>query len=146
VAVQAERCAPLARAVRAAAPAPPGQHGLGQHPPDEQAQGEQGPGQQSPGESALQTAAEGIAIAEPPRLDQMRELVTESGGTVITATEEGISSARLALAAQGIDIEPTAATTYAAWRETPGAPMPGLVVLAMTGAGLKSPPGPARLP
>jgi len=158
VAVQAERCAPLARAVRAAGPAPPAQHGPDEQGPDEQRSGKQrpgeqrsgkqrpgekGPGEQRPGEAALQTAAEGIAIAEPPRLDQMRELVAESGGTVITATEEGISSARLALAAHGIDVEPTAATTYAAWLERAGAPVPAPVVLAMTGAGLKSPRGPA---
>ena len=43
-------------------------------------------------------------------------------------------------AAKGIDVEPTAATTYAAWLEWPEAPAPSSTVLAMTGAGLKSPP------
>jgi threonine synthase len=122
VAVQAERCAPLARAVgvsraEGAFAAPAGE-----------------------------TAAEGIAIAEPPRLDQMREVIATSGGTVITASEAGIYSARRDLAALGIDVEPTAAATYAAWREWSGAPAPSSVVLSMTGAGLKSPPGPAPFP
>ena len=67
-------------------------------------------------------AAEGIAIAEPARLAQMLDVVSESGGTVITATEQGIASARLALAAKGIDVEPTAAIAYAAWLEWPEAP------------------------
>ena len=119
VAVQAERCAPLARtmglSVAESAPAAP----------------------------ARETAAEGIAIAEPPRLDQMREVIATSGGTVITASEASIYSARRDLAARGIDVEPTAAATYAAWREWPDAPAPSSVVLSMTGAGLKSPPGPA---
>jgi threonine synthase len=126
VAVQAERCAPLARAFWAA----------GQSPDRELA---------GPRPEWLDTAAEGIAIAEPPRLDQMRQVVADSGGTVITASEAGIGAARVALAAQGVDVEPTAATTYAAWREWADAPAASSVVLAMTGAGLKSPLGPAGL-
>jgi threonine synthase len=86
------------------------------------------------------TAAEGIAIARPARLAQMLDVVSDSGGTVITASEEGITCARLALAAKGIDVEATAAVTYAAWLEWPEAPPPHTAVLAMTGAGLKSPP------
>ena len=111
VAVQAERCAPLAYATGAARPG---------------------------GDAA--TAAEGIAIAEPARLEQMLDAVSESGGTVITATEPGIASARRALAGKGIDVEPTAAIAYAAWLEWPEAPAASSTVLAMTGAGLKSPP------
>lgn len=111
VAVQAERCAPLAYATGAARPG---------------------------GDAA--TAAEGIAIAEPARLGQMLDAVSESGGTVITATEPGIASARRALAGKGIDVEPTAAIAYAAWLEWPEAPAASSTVLAMTGAGLKSPP------
>jgi threonine synthase len=124
VAVQAERCAPLARAARAVAGAEPGHDAAG-----------------SPGAPPLETAAEGIAIAEPPRLGQMLQVVADSGGTVITAREESIGPARVALAAQGIDVEPTAAATYAAWLDWAEAPPASSVVLAMTGAGLKSPLG-----
>jgi threonine synthase len=70
----------------------------------------------------------------------MLDAVSESGGTVITATEPGIASARRALAGKGIDVEPTAAIAYAAWLEWPEAPAASSTVLAMTGAGLKSPP------
>jgi threonine synthase len=53
-------------------------------------------------------------------------------------TEAGIGSARRALAARGIDVEPTAAVTYAGWREWQEAPSVSSTVLAMTGAGLKA--------
>ncbi|MGA3220184.1 MAG: pyridoxal-phosphate dependent enzyme [Acidimicrobiales bacterium] len=125
VAVQAERCAPLAHAARAA------------HQGEALRTTAHEPG---PAPAPGATAAEGIAIAEPARLAQMLDVVAESGGTVLTATEQGIASARLALAAKGIDVEPTAATVYAAWLEWPGAPAPSSTVLAITGAGLKSPP------
>jgi threonine synthase len=123
VAVQAERCAPLAHAAGAAGP------GRSANVPAT-----------APAETAAETMAEGIAIAEPARLAQMLDIVSESGGTVLTATEQGIASARLALATKGVDVEPTAATVYAAWLEWPDAPEPSSTVLALTGAGLKSPP------
>jgi threonine synthase len=126
VAVQAERCAPLAYATGAGRGA--GAAGAGAA----------GAATARPVEGAP-TAADGIAIAEPARLGQMLQAVSESGGTVITATEPGIASARLALAAKGIDVEPTAAVAYAAWLEWPEAPAASGTVLAMTGAGLKSP-------
>jgi threonine synthase len=143
VAVQAERCAPLAQAARAACQGHGAAAGRGRGafaPTPEPAAGPT-PGT-APAESVAQTAAEGIAIAEPARLAQMLEVVSESGGTVLTASEPGIAAARRALAAKGIDVEPTAATTYAAWLEWQEAPGPSSTVLAMTGAGLKSPPGP----
>jgi threonine synthase len=127
IAVQAQRCAPLAYAARAARP------GSGETGPTAAVEV---PGIPEPAE----TAAEGIAIAEPARLAQMLDVVAASGGTILTATERGIASARLALAAQGIDVEPTAAVTYAAWLEWGEAPEPSSTVLAITGAGLKSPP------
>jgi threonine synthase len=119
VAVQAERCAPLAHAARGTGPGP----------------GEVAP---APAAAAGETAAEGIAIATPPRLAQMLDVVFDSGGTVLTVTEAGIGSARRALAARGIDVEPTAAVTYAGWREWQEAPSVSSTVLAMTGAGLKA--------
>jgi threonine synthase len=119
VAVQAERCAPLAQAA-SAAPLGPGRL---RPEPVTAVMGE--------------TAAEGIAIATPARLEQMLEVISESGGTVLTATEAGIASARGALSAKGIDVEPTAAVTYAGWLEWPDAPAASSTVLAMTGAGLK---------
>jgi threonine synthase len=118
VAVQAERCAPLAAAWAGEAPA-----------------------------AAGPTVAEGIAIERPARLEQMVEVVAASGGAVITAEEASIPGARRELAGRGIDVEPTAAATWAAWRAWSGAgATPGPVVLALTGAGSKSPAEPADRP
>jgi threonine synthase len=121
VAVQAERCAPLARAWRL-------EHHL--------EAGDVAPG------PPQETAAEGIAIAEPPRLRQMLEIVDQSDGEVVTASEDGIAEARRELAARGIDVEPTAAAAYAGWREWTGAKGAPSTVIALTGAGLKSPLAP----
>jgi threonine synthase len=122
IAVQAERCAPLARAA-----------------------GEEDQGGRfdvaSEARRWTETAAEGIAIAEPPRLSQMLDAVERSGGEIRTVSEEDISSARRALAGRGIDVEPTAAAAYGAWRAWPRDERPSSAVLALTGAGLKSPVG-----
>jgi threonine synthase len=78
------------------------------------------------------TAAEGIAIAEPPRREQMRAAVEASNGAVLTAGEDEIVSARSELARLGIDVEPTAAVAYAAWRGWAGS---GAAGAAAAGAG-----------
>lgn len=112
VAVQAERCAPLATAYDAGLP-------LG----------------------ALRrtaTAAEGIAIAEPARAAQILEVVRASSGYFLTAQESDLAPARLALAETGIDVEPTAAAAFAAWTASADA-SEGSVVVVLTGSGLKSP-------
>ncbi len=90
VAVQAEKCAPLANAFarREQSVTPT----LGQT-----------------------TIAEGIAIAAPARATQILEAVRNTGGTFITVSEAQIAKARLALAKQGFDVEPTSTATYAAF-------------------------------
>ena len=114
VAVQAENCAPVAAAWRGAA---------------------SGPGTWGP------TAAEGIAIPKPARLQQMIAAVRSSDGTFLTVGEEQIVGSRRALRARGIDVEPTAAATWGAWQAWPDAPAtPRPVVIALSGAGLKSAP------
>ncbi len=85
------------------------------------------------------TVAEGIAIAEPPRREQMLAAIAASGGTVLTADDDEIMAAKAELAGRGIDVEPTAAAAYAAWRSWPGAEAAGRTVVALTGAGLKAP-------
>jgi threonine synthase len=111
VAAQAERCAPLAAAIGSGAYRSPGP-----------------------------TLAEGIAIAAPPRLQQMRDAVERSGGAVITAGDDAVRAARAELAGRGIDVEPTAAVAYAAWRSWPAGAAAGSTVIALTGAGLKAAP------
>lgn len=111
IGVQAARCAPLAAATGASATA-------------------WGP-----------TAAEGIAIAEPPRAAQVVDAVLASGGRFITAAEDDIAPARHSLAARGIYVEPTSAATEAAWQQavrTGEVDDPGDAVLVLCGTGLKT--------
>ncbi|MHB0895932.1 MAG: threonine synthase [Spirochaetales bacterium] len=114
VAVQSERCDPFGKAV---------------------AEGLKHPAKVKP----LPTLAEGIAIGEPARGEEILGYIDAYGVEVITAPEEGILPARAALAARGVYCEHTTAATYAAWlayrdagREVADSLIP------MCGAGLKS--------
>lgn len=98
LAVQSERCAPLA--------------GLA---PDSRA-----------------TIAAGIAIAEPPRLAQVRAAVAGSGGRVETVSEAAIAAAREELSGRGHDVEPTGAVAWAA-AGRPGAGRTEPVIAVLTG-------------
>ncbi|AJY75877.1 threonine synthase [Paenibacillus beijingensis] len=63
------------------------------------------------------TAAEGIAIADPPRSRQILAAVRETRGVVVTAPEAAIPDARITLAKKGFYVEPTTAATYAGFVE-----------------------------
>ena len=113
VAVQAAGCAPLAAAWAAGA-------------------GDVVPVTCSP------TAAEGIAIAAPPRGAAILAAVRASGGSVVTVDDQAIAAARHHLARTGFYVEPTAAATWAGVAQA--RTDPGEVVLApLCGAGLKAP-------
>lgn len=87
------------------------------------------------------TAAEGIAIAAPPRGAQVLAAVRASGGRVVTVGEEDLRVARQELAANGFYVEPTAAAPYAAWLlHVAGTDDgDGTVVVPLCGAGIKAP-------
>ncbi|MFJ2554611.1 MULTISPECIES: threonine synthase [unclassified Streptomyces] len=129
VAVQASACSPLARAVEQGADAPVAADGGA-------------------------TIAEGIAIAAPPRGEQILRAVRATGGTVVAVTDEQVAAARTELAAEGLFVEPTSAVCWAAVRAartgTTDADHPAWaaartalgaaeVVVPLCGAGLKSP-------
>ncbi|GII78239.1 threonine synthase [Sphaerisporangium rufum] len=117
VAVQAERCAPVARAFAA------------------------GRAETVPVEPAP-TVAEGIAIGAPARGARMLEIVRATGGTVVTVAEAEVTAARAALARRGFWVEPTGAVAYAAARRlrVPGSPYAeGELVVPLCGSGLKAP-------
>lgn len=87
------------------------------------------------------TIADGIAIAVPARGDQIIEAVRRSGGAFVTVDDDETRAAMDNLARQGLFVEPTAATPWAAllrlcedssWRPL------GPVVLPLTGSGLKA--------
>lgn len=81
------------------------------------------------------TQADGIAIAEPARLDQMLRIVGDTGGRILTVTEAEIEVAHRQAASQGWFIEPTSAAALAA---VPKLDQGGTTVVPLTGHGLKS--------
>ncbi len=62
------------------------------------------------------TIAEGIAIADPARRDQILVAVAESGGEIVAVSENEIRRAQQDLAGQGFYVEPTSAVCWAAVR------------------------------
>jgi threonine synthase len=115
LAVQAEGCAPLARAFE---------------------RGEE------VAEPVINTGteAEGIAIAAPARSRQILAAVRETGGMIISVSDTAIEQARDDLARRGLYVEPTAAAPYAGFvtyveRFTLSGE---LVVIPLCGAGLKA--------
>ncbi|MBO0781278.1 MAG: threonine synthase [Ktedonobacteraceae bacterium] len=129
LAVQAENCAPLARAFREGA---------------EVAQPVVNEG----------TIAEGIAIAAPARNRQILAAIRESQGAIITVAEADIVAAHRELARSGLYVEPTAAVAYAGLstylrqaddpelsiRREPFRQGTQTAVVALTGSGLKASP------
>jgi len=115
VAVQARTCAPLASAFES---------GL--------SRAEVGP--------TGRTVAEGIAIAEPARSDEILAAVEDSGGSFVTVADDEIDEARGVLARQGFWVEPTGAVAYAAILrlEREGRLGEGLVSAPLCGSGLKT--------
>lgn len=114
IAVQSECCDPFARAMRT---------------------GSKHPAIVTPSP----TMAEGIAIGVPMRGDEILEYTYKYHIEIITAPENKIMEARMALAAKGIYCEHTTAATYAAYMkycELNGKTTDCL--LPMCGAGLKS--------
>ncbi|RMH70195.1 MAG: pyridoxal-phosphate dependent enzyme [Gemmatimonadetes bacterium] len=85
------------------------------------------------------TIAEGIAIAEPIRGEQILDAVRNSGGTFITVSEDEIKTALIQMGTQGFYIEPTAAATIAGiQRYLATAPPDEVIVSVFTGHGLKA--------
>lgn len=81
------------------------------------------------------TAADGIAIAAPPRGAQVIAAVRRSGGTFVTVDEDQIAAARAWLAGKGWPVEPTAAATVAGWHAVDAeGDLDGTTVLPLCGA------------
>lgn len=85
------------------------------------------------------TIAEGIAIGEPARGEQMLAAVSQSGGTFVTVGEMEIQSWLSRLHHQGIYLEPTSAAVFAGIAKSAGLfSKDELVTTVITGHGLKS--------
>lgn len=85
------------------------------------------------------TIAEGIAISQPARLEDMVSAIRESGGSVITISDDEIRAADEMLGHMGIYVEETSAVVVAAARRyfKNGINNMRKVVLPLTGSGLK---------
>lgn len=93
-----------------------------------------------PQAEAKPTVAEGIAIAAPPRLDEMAAAIRESGGSAITVSDEEMRSAGAMLGKMGIYVEDTSAAVVAAAGRyfKGGIDHRQRVVLPLTSSGLKN--------
>lgn len=112
VAIQAENCAPLAKA-------------FANHQPVAEQVRNTG------------TLAEGIAIAAPARSAQILAAVHETKGCFITTSEEEIAQARAALAGKGFYVEPTTAANYAGYVKY-NRSADEKIVIPLCGAGIKA--------
>jgi threonine synthase len=110
IALQSERCAPLAEAWERGLP-------------------------EAVEVEASETVAEGIAIPRPARGAEILAAVRESGGRVVTVAEAAIAPAARDLGRRGLLVEPTAALVWAA-RELAA----GTTVVPLCGSGLKAIP------
>ena len=89
---------------------------------------------------AAATVADGIAVAEPPRLAEMVEAVRESGGSAVGVAEADIIEAQRELGRTGYWCEPTSAVPVAALEQLRRDGVIGLdehVIIPLTGHGLK---------
>jgi len=90
------------------------------------------------------TIAEGIAVSDPPRLNEMLSAVRTTGGRVVVVSEEKIAAEQTRLAKEeGLLVEPTSAVAPAAegiLREMGLITASDLVVIPLTGSGMKKPP------
>lgn len=113
IAIQAKRCAPLAKAFE-------------NHEQTAIAVVNEG------------TIAEGIAIASPARSMQILDAIRQTNGTIITIDEDEIIEARAALAAKGFYVEITSAINYAGYVKYQKS-TDEVLVIALCGAGIKTP-------
>ncbi|MDW8330002.1 MAG: threonine synthase [Candidatus Bipolaricaulota bacterium] len=86
-----------------------------------------------------ETIAEGIRIRRPVRWKALIQAIRETGGSVVTVSEDEILAAQRALAHQGLYLEPTSAVAVAGLR-SPLVRPDDLVIIPLTGSGLKTPP------
>ena len=85
------------------------------------------------------TLAEGIAIAEPIRGNQILDVVKKSGGTFLTVEDGEIKRSLMDLCRKGFYLEPTSAATIAGVEKYVKCSHPKeLIVSIITGHGLKS--------
>jgi len=81
------------------------------------------------------TIAEGVAVTNPPRINQIISSVRETDGDIVAVSEPSILNAVDELAGLGLWVEPTGAIAWAAWIQLG---KPSKSILLLTGAGWKA--------
>lgn len=81
--------------------------------------------------------AEGIGITNPIRFKQILDIIKITEGDIITVSDEEINLALKGAAIQGLFIEPTSATSIAAFKKYPSK-KEEIVIAPITGHGLKT--------
>jgi len=81
--------------------------------------------------------ADGIAIEDPPRRDQIVRAVKDTGGSGIIINDREIKESLIELRRSGFIVEPTSAVVYAAFTKIKSIPRGSKVLLPLTGSGLK---------
>ncbi len=92
------------------------------------------------GPPAGRTIADGVAVAAPARPAEIVALVNESGGTVLTASDDAIRAAQRELGGTGLYAEPTGALAAAGYLGLRRHPQEETAVVFVTGSGLKEQP------
>ena len=88
------------------------------------------------------TIADGIASVHPVRMKEVLSAISESGGAVITVSEDQIEAGLIGLLSQGLFVEPTSATVGGALTRLHAEGILGAresTVAILTGSGLKAP-------
>ena len=85
------------------------------------------------------TIADGVAVAVPARLEEIVAVVIESGGAVVTVSDDEIRAAQRVLAETGLYAEPTGALAAAGYLAHAAERRPGA-------AGKSAAPGPRHTP
>jgi threonine synthase len=91
--------------------------------------------------TARRSIAEGIQVADPPRLRQIIDAIAGSGGTALCVDDTAIRADQHALAREGVLVEPTAAVALAGLklaRERDLLDPEERAVAVLTGTGLKT--------
>jgi threonine synthase len=83
--------------------------------------------------------ADGIAIEDPPRRDQIVRAVKDTGGSGMIINDREIKESLIELRRSGFIVEPTSAVVYAAFKKSKSKSIPrgSKVLLPLTGSGLK---------
>lgn len=79
--------------------------------------------------------ADGLRIEDPPRKDEILNVIRAAHGDALTVNDDEIVEALMQLYKMGIIVEPTSATAYAAFKKLEGLKN---VLIPMTGTGIKT--------